>query len=111
MNRLALFALLICGPAFARDDGRFSNSPLKEWFGGLASGKGLCCSFADGYVVEDPDWKSSNGHYQVRLGNQWVDVPDDAVIAEPNKFGRTMVWPVQDGKSLTIRCFLPGSMM
>ena len=111
MNRLVLFAMLFCGSAFARDDGRYSNSPLKEWFDRLASGRGLCCSFADGYVVEDPDWKSSNGHYQVRIENEWVDVPDDAVITQPNKFGRTMVWPLRDGKGLTIRCFLPGSMM
>jgi hypothetical protein len=107
MNRVVLFAILFCGPAFARDDGRYSNSPLKEWFDRLASGKGLCCSFADGY----PDWKSSNGHYQVRIDSHWVDVPDNAVVTEPNKFGRTMVWPLRDGKGLTIRCFLPGSMM
>ena len=67
MIRLLLFLLLFCGPALARDDGRYANSPLKEWFNRLASGKGLCCSFADGYVVEDPDWKSSNGHYQVGI--------------------------------------------
>jgi hypothetical protein len=36
MNRLVLFAILFCGPAFARDDGRYSNSPLKEWFDRLA---------------------------------------------------------------------------
>jgi hypothetical protein len=61
-------------------------------------------------VVEDPDWKSSNGHYQVRIENDWVEVPDNAVITEPNKFGRTMVWPLR-AKDLTIRCFLPGSMI
>ena len=109
MIRLLLFLLLFCGPATARDDGRYANSPLKEWFNRLSSAKGLCCSFADGYVVEDPDWKSSNGHYQVRIENEWVEVPDDAVITEPNKFRRTMVWPLR-GKDLTIRCFLPGSM-
>jgi len=27
------------------------NSPLKTWFDRLASGKGLCCSFADGATV------------------------------------------------------------
>jgi hypothetical protein len=32
----------------ARDDGRFANSPLKEWFDRLASRNGLCCAFADG---------------------------------------------------------------
>jgi hypothetical protein len=35
--------------ALARDDGRYANSPLKSWFDRLASGNGLCCSFADGF--------------------------------------------------------------
>jgi hypothetical protein len=39
MIRLLLFLLLFCGPALARDDGRYANSPLKEWFNRLASGK------------------------------------------------------------------------
>ena len=30
-----------------RDNGRYANSPLKSWFDRLASGNGLCCSFAD----------------------------------------------------------------
>jgi hypothetical protein len=42
--------------------------------------------------------------------NKWIDVPDDAVITEPNKAGRTMVWPMQGYMGTTIRCFLPGSM-
>jgi hypothetical protein len=40
----------------ARDDGRFANSPLKPWFDRLASGKGLCCSFADGFSVAKMDF-------------------------------------------------------
>jgi hypothetical protein len=56
---IRLLLLLSCGPVLARDDGRYANSPLKEWFNSLASGKTLCCSFADGYVVEDPDWQRS----------------------------------------------------
>ena len=37
----------------------------------------------------------SNGHYRVRLEGEWYDVPDDAVITEPNRVGRTMVWPIR----------------
>ena len=65
---------------------------------------------ADGTVVADPDWDSKEGHYRVRLDNKWVDVPDDAVITEPNRAGRTMVWPVGIGTDVSIRCFMPGSM-
>ena len=65
---------------------------------------------ADGESVADPDWDSKDGHYRVRLENSWVDVPDDAVITEPNRAGRTMVWPVRYDNQISIRCFMPGSM-
>ena len=52
---LAVIIVWIAGlvpiPLYARDDGRFTNSPLKEWFDRLASGNGLCCAFADGVSV------------------------------------------------------------
>ena len=83
VTRLVLFLLLFCGPALARDDGRYANSPLKQWFDLLRSGKGLCCSVADGYVVDDPDWESNSGHYRVRIEDEWVDVSDDAVVTVP----------------------------
>jgi hypothetical protein len=117
MKRI-VFGLSLClvtflnGDVTARDlDGRYSNSPLKPWFDHLASRRGLCCSMADGETVSDPDWDSKDGHYRVRLEGAWIDVPDDAVITEPNLFGRTMVWPVRyEGNGVMIRCFMPGSM-
>ena len=96
--------------ARARDDGRYSNSPLKPWFDSLRSLRGPCCSDADGLVVADPDWDSKDGHYRVRLDGQWIVVPDDAVITEPNRAGRTMVWPIRGSLGISIRCFIPGSM-
>src|SRR6516165_7888385 len=54
VTRLVLFLMLFCGPALARDDGRYTNSPLKEWFDLLASRKGLCCSVADGMWLMIP---------------------------------------------------------
>jgi hypothetical protein len=97
--------------AQARDpDGRYANSPLKQWFDSLRSGKGPCCSDADGTAVSDVDWESKDGHYRVRLDGQWIDVPDEAVITEPNRAGRTMVWPIRGYMGITIRCFMPGSM-
>jgi hypothetical protein len=115
---LALWlTIILCLAAFARDpDGRYAASPLKPWFDRLSSKKGLCCSDADGTALSDPDWKSNGGHYQVRLENRWIDVPEDAVITEPNRAGRTMVWPVyyrgmEDSDTrIEIRCFMPGSM-
>ena len=117
--RFIAVAALITVPALGRDlDGRYKDSPLREWFNHLASQRGLCCSFADGYVVEDADWTSQNGHYRVRVpktaGSKemiWVEVPDEAIVKEPNKVGRTMVWPLYGLESVSIRCFMPGSMI
>ena len=101
----------------ARDRGQYANSSpeLKAWFDGLRSGKGPCCSDADGTAISDADWESKNGHYRVRIPNntgemEWIDVPDEAVITEPNRIGRTMVWPIRGYLGMTIRCFMPGSM-
>jgi hypothetical protein len=108
---LGIFGACLFGVAGARDlDGRYADSPLREWFNHLASGNGLCCSMADGEIVADPDWESKDGHYRVRLENQWFDVPDNSVITEPNRAGRTMVWPLRNGAAISIRCFMPGSM-
>jgi hypothetical protein len=102
--------IIAAAPLFARDDGRYADSPLKSWFDQLASSNGLCCSFADGFSIEDVDWDTQDGHYRVRLDGQWVDVPAAAVVTEPNRFGPAVVWPYQDASGVTqIRCFLPGA--
>jgi hypothetical protein len=90
---------LVSNQLNARDDGRFANSPLKPWFDRLASGNGLCCSFADGFSVQDVDWDTQDGHYRVRIYGQWYVVPDPAVVTEPNRFGPAVVakYPVRRG--------------
>jgi hypothetical protein len=55
--RAALSLLFFHGLGLARDlDGKYANSPLKQWFDNLASRRGPCCSVADGQTVEDVDW-------------------------------------------------------
>lgn len=95
----------------ARDDGRYANSSLKRWFESLRSKRGeQCCSDADGRALADVDWETKNGHYRVRIEEEWIDVPDETVITEPNRFGRAILWPFYlDGRP-TVRCFMPGSM-
>jgi hypothetical protein len=108
---LAVLALVLASHrGDARDDGRYAGSALKPWFDSLKSGKGPCCSDADGSAVSDVDWESKDGHYRVRLDGEWIDVPEDAVITEPNRIGRTMVWPLRGYLGVSIRCFMPGSM-
>jgi len=105
--------LIVLGPglAQARDDGRYANSPLKPWFESLHSkGGGPCCENADGIGLSDVDWDTQDGHYRVRLDGQWIDVPKDTVITEPNRAGRTMVWRFYLNGRPVVRCLMPGSM-
>lgn len=102
--------------AKARDvDGRYASSPLKSWFETLRSQKGPCCSDADGTALSDIDWDVTDGQYRVRIEGQWWNVPEEAIIKEPNRAGRTMVWPVyywqlDRALRIDIRCFMPGHM-
>lgn len=102
--------------AKARDaDGRYASSPLKSWFETLRSQKGPCCSDADGTALSDIDWDVTDGQYRVRIEGQWWNVPEEAVIKEQNRAGRTMVWPVyywqlDSALRIDIRCFMPGHM-
>jgi hypothetical protein len=62
--------------------------------------------------MQDVDWdtRGGDGGYRVRIGGEWIAVPDDAVVTEPNKFGAAVVWPYQDGAgNIQIRCFLAGA--
>ena len=96
----------------ARDNGQYVglDPEMKRWFKGLSSEKGPCCADADGSVIKDSDWESRDGHYRVRVGEEWVNVPDDALVKVPNRYGPTMLWlQYYDGHPVP-RCFMPGSM-
>ena len=83
-----------CRPAIL--DGRYANSPLKQWFDSLASGKGPCCSDADGSAVSDVDWESKGGRITAfalkASGTRFQRMP-----SSPSRTGsgRTMVWPIK----------------
>jgi hypothetical protein len=107
---VVMFCICTAAVAVARDDGRYANEPPHAWFDQPGSGRGLCYSFADGHAIEDVDWDSKDGHYRVRLQGDWIIIPDDAVVTQPNKFGRAVVWPYMNATGETqIRCFLPGA--
>jgi hypothetical protein len=108
-------SLLDITGAGARDPGgKYAQQDPKmhKWFEGLKSGKGPCCSDADGTALSDVDWRSvdkTDVHYQVRIDGDWIDVPDEAVLTQPNLYGRTMVWPIRGYLGITIRCFIVGA--
>jgi len=87
----------------------------KSWFDSLRSGKGPCCSDADGTALSDVEWESKDGRYRVLIDGKWLDVPDEAVLKQPNLYGPTMVWLMYNSAfggqlNTQIRCFIPGMM-
>jgi hypothetical protein len=102
MAALLCMTVLASNNLSARDNGQFANSPLKQWFDQPASGKDLCCSFADGVSMSVVDWNAQDGHYRVRLRGEWVDVPDSAPIWP------AVVWPSEQDGRMLIRCLIPG---
>jgi len=40
---------------------------------------------------------------------EWLDVPNDAVLTEPNRDGRTLVWIFHTNGRAVVRCFIPGA--
>ena len=103
-------AMIISSPLWGHSHDR---PGLDDWYSGLKSGRGPCCDGPgkDAKYLESDDWESNGGHYRVRLYGKWIDVPDEAVLKEPNKDGRTRVWPIKyfNGQ-IFIRCFIPGMM-
>lgn len=115
-----IIAILVSAAGFPRDlDGRYANSAYSAWFNGLQSGKGPCCSFADGRSISDVDWDTKeiaepDGekklHYRVRVDGNWIVVPENALVTVPNRLGVAVVWPYIDTTGLLqIRCFMPGT--
>jgi hypothetical protein len=106
---VAILLVLLVAPARAHDHAR---PGLDGWYSGLKSGKGPCCDGpgVDALHLAEVDWESKDGRYRVRIEGEWVDVPDEAVLKEANRDGRTLVWPTwRDGKR-AVRCFIPGMM-
>lgn len=72
-----------------------------------------CCDEADGETVQTE--LGPNG-YRVFVAGQWIDVPPTAVLHEPNRHGRPIVWWYRSvdyqtrAISIKIRCFLPGAL-
>ncbi len=149
-----LALLLLALPAWAREphafDSQHFSSPeaQRNYFNSLTNSNkneaqperptgGLCCSFADGKRLEDPDWTAGievkgqkcvyaeddelnhriGSQYCVHVDGVWYQVPDSALVAQKNIIGVAEVWPVYHirirygigtGRLLRIRCFMPG---
>jgi hypothetical protein len=84
--------------------------PTRQWFESLQNRIGIpCCSVADGRAVADPDWRRTMDGYQVFYAAQWWPVPPEAVVSERNRIGHAVLWAVDVGDGIAIRCFMPGA--
>ncbi len=111
----ASILMLVSTAVTARDpNGKYTQADpdMHRWFEQLKSvGGEACCALTDGNTLRDTEWRSENGHFQVFLDNEWIDVPDASVVKGPNRFGRTVVWPYHEDGHPSVRCFMPGSMI
>lgn len=113
--RRALGILLATSLGTAALAHEHSRPDLDAWFQSLESGNGPCCDGPgkDATHLEDPDWRvvteGGSSHYEVRRNGRWEVVPDKAVLRQPNRCGKALIWYGAWDKNL-IRCFMPGTM-
>lgn len=104
---LLIMALLVhTKPARAHDHHR---PELNGWMKSLHSkGKAWCCNGDDHDPIDD--WETKEGSYRVKFQGIWYDVPDEAVVEDPNKAGDALLWMSKGYGGFAVRCFLPGAM-
>jgi hypothetical protein len=116
LSTIALFSTSTAYPHDAKRPG------LNNWFKNLKNRAGKpCCDSGDGEHAE-AEWDMAKRGYKIMLKHphrptepgKWFDVPDSAVVDQPNLSGVAMVWwfPIYtyvDG-SMTpeVLCFIPG---
>lgn len=103
---LAALAIACAMPALAHDHDAWLSSQVSPKTGGN------CCDGRDGDYAEE---KIEQGHYWVRCAleshcpiKEWMVVPDDVIIREPNRNGAPAVWWYWENGEPVIRCFAPG---
>jgi len=63
MKILRSMLVLTMTTSTALAGGGWKDSPLHQWFEGLSSKLGLCCSKAEGLTLADVEWDMKDGHY------------------------------------------------
>jgi len=91
---------------------------VQEWFRSQRNPKtgGHCCNEADGVYAEE---EIRHDRYWVRFEacslatgctrTNWIPVPPDAVIYDPNRNGSPVVWWYVESDQYKIRCYAPGA--
>ena len=89
---------------------------IKGWIKSLTDDLGICCGGPAGARKPQAVSRSTDaGFYRVKVGPDWLFVPDEAVIKRPNRLGDAVVWVEYEGDIFSgeitplVRCFLPAS--
>jgi hypothetical protein len=103
-----LALILVAGAAFARDpDGRYANSPLKEWYHEQHNSAGQwCCDEADGHPYDGDYTLNPDG--SVTIGKETIEA--DKVLKQPNPTGHAVWWYIDNNYGRTTYCFIPGAL-
>lgn len=79
-----------------------------DWYVRQVNRRGFsCCNNND--WANPNDWRRSASGYQVRIIDNWIDVPDFAVLQGRSPTGTSVVWFSSFEGKITIFCFIPGS--
>lgn len=83
----------------------YSPYPAHQWCSDLADATLL-------YTDQQDIRKGADGqnHWFAMIGEDWVQVPDDAVIPGGNAFNEPIVWYNKSRAVTIIRCFVPGAL-
>ena len=94
--------------AYPKDlDGRYADSPNKEWFESQHNSTGQwCCNEADGHLY-DGDYKL-NQDGSVQVGDEKIE--SYKVLKGPNPMGQAVWWYIETAFGRTTFCFIPGSL-
>lgn len=108
----ALLALMAMPAVAAPPPGTDLSSPEHAWFERQHNIRGmLCCSEADGHILDADDWRSNGAAYEVRINGQWITIPDDTlrdtVSGGANPMNAAIVWYMVTEYGIRIWCFAP----
>ncbi len=103
---LAMLAILFFAVRASAHD--HDHPELADWYMSLhAKGGAWCCDGKDAETVDE--WKTADGHYSARVGDEWVAIPDDAVVEGPNRAIDAKIWLKHMDGHPQARCFIPGA--
>ncbi len=125
---LALAIILMSSTALSHDHGQWAQADpwLRDWFRSqkIPGTNQTCCNEADGVYAEED---IRDNEYWTRFKpcapnincavTDWMRVPPHVVIRGPNQSGAPVAWYVISWhgnppvRTVTIRCFAPGSGM